>query len=173
MLAALALIAAAVAPGTYAVDPSASTLRYSITHKLHQVEGTSHEMEGKAIVRPDGSVITQVRAPIASFKSGDGNRDEHMLETMNVGSFPFVVFKGVARAGEGPVQLNGQLELHGVKKDVPVTVEVERQPDGALRVKGHLDVSLTAHRIERPSLLFIQIDDACVIAIDLLLREAR
>jgi polyisoprenoid-binding protein YceI len=170
----IALIAAALlAPGTWAVDPSASTLRYGIVHKLHRVDGVSKEVEGKALSRPDGTVLIQVRVPVASFKSGDGNRDEHMLETLNVGSFPFVVFKAIARSGEGPVQLEGELDLHGVKKAYPITVELQPQPDGALRVKGQFDVSLDAHKVERPSLLFIQIDDRCRIDVDLLLREEK
>jgi len=174
MIAALVLLLAAdVAPGSYAVDPSSSTLRYVVTHKLHEVDATSKEVEGRAVVRPDGSAITEIRAQVASFRSGDGNRDEHMLETMNVGSYPYVIFKGLAHAGTGAVQMQGQVELHGVKKQYPVPVMVEAQPDGSLHVKGAFDVSLDAHGIERPSLLFVKIDDACHIEVDLVLRGAK
>jgi len=51
---------------------------------------------------------------------------------------------------------------------VPLTVE---ERDGAIRVRGHFDLSLEAHRVERPSLLFVKIDDACGIDVDLLLRK--
>jgi polyisoprenoid-binding protein YceI len=176
MIAAL-LIAATVAPGTYSVDPAASTVRYAVSHKLHQVDATSKEVEGKALVRPDGSVLTEVRAPVASFKSGDGNRDEHMLEAM--GAFPLVVFKGLARLDAGgalpekPIPLQGQVELHGVKKPYTVPVTLALQPDGSLRVKSAFDVSLDAHGVDRPSLLFVKIDDACHIDVDLVLRGSR
>jgi hypothetical protein len=53
---------------------------------------------------------------------------------------------------------------------VPVTVEFAA--DGSARVKGKLAISLDAHRVERPSLLTIKIDDACTIDLDLLLRRA-
>ncbi len=178
MIAAL-LIAAIVAPGTYSVDPAASTLRYLVTHKLHEVDATSKEVEGKALVRPDGSVLMEVRAPVASFKSGDGNRDEHMLEAMNVGTFPLATFKGLARLESGgalpekPIALQGQVELHGVKKPYTVPVTLALQPDGSLRVKSAFDVSLDAHGVERPSLLFVKIDDACHIHVDLVLRESK
>ena len=156
-------------------DPAASTLRYVVTHKLHQVDATSKEVEGKAVVRADGTVMTEVRAQVASFKSGDGNRDEHMLEVMNVGSFPFVVFKGLAHVGSGtgPVLPQGQVELHGVKKPYSMPVTVEAQPDGSLHVKSAFEVSLDAHGIERPSLLFVKVDDVCRIDVDLLLRKAK
>jgi polyisoprenoid-binding protein YceI len=172
----IALILAAVAaPGTWTVDSAHSELRYAVTHKLHKVDATSKEAEGKAVLRPDGTLMVEVRAPVASFKSGDGNRDEHMLEVMNVGAHPFVVFKGVGRLpdGNGPLQLQGQVELHGVKTPAPVSLSLAAQPDGSLRVEGSFDVSLDAHGIERPSLLFAKVDDACRIVVDLLLRGPK
>jgi polyisoprenoid-binding protein YceI len=170
---AAAILTAALSAGTWTVDASQSTLRYQVTHKLHLVTADSHEVEGKALVKPDGSVLTEIRAPIASFKSSDGNRDEHMAEALDIGRFPLVVFKGLTHAGEGGLQVQGQVELHGVKKSYPVSMEVTPQPDGSLRVKGAFEVSLKAHQIELPSLLFIEIDDACHIEVDLLLKVAR
>jgi polyisoprenoid-binding protein YceI len=178
MIAAL-LIAAIVTPGTYSVDAAASTVRYVVTHTLHEVDAISKEVEGKALVRPDGSVLTEVRAAVASFKSGDGNRDEHMLETMNVGAFPQVTFKGLARLQPGgalpekPIALQGQVELHGVKKPYTMPITLALQPDGSLRVKSAFDVSLDAHGVERPSLLFVKVDDVCHIAVDLVLRGSK
>jgi hypothetical protein len=95
------LLAAALPPGgALSVDPTASTFIYHVVHKLHRVDGASHQVEGKALA-------------------------------------------------------------------------IEPQPDGALRVRGHLDVSLDAHGVERPSLLFVKIEDACGIDVDLLLRRDR
>lgn len=173
------LCAASLSPGVYAVDTAASTVRYTVVHKLHEVDAASKEVEGKAMVRPDGSVLTEVRAPIASFRSGDGNRDEHMMEVMNVGTYPAVTFKGVAKLpapGElpqGPLQMDGQVDLHGVKTRVAVPLSVTPQPDGSLRVRGSLEVSLDQHHIDRPSLLFVKVDDACRIDVDLLLRGQK
>ena len=174
-----ALVASAALANAYAVDPSASTLRYTVTHKFHRVEAASKEVEGKAVVRPDGSVLTQVRAPVISFKSGDGNRDEHMDEVMEVGTYPLVVFKGLARLAPGgqlpggPLQMDADVDLHGVKRPYHVALTVMPQPDGALRVTGTFDVSLDAHHVDRPSLLFVKIEDACRIDLDLILREEK
>jgi len=173
------LVAAAAAPGTWSVDPAASSLRYVVVHKLHKVDATSKEVEGKALVKPDGTVLTEVRATVASFKSGDGNRDEHMLEVMNTGTFPMVIFKGKAQVGadgalpDGPLTMQGQVELHGVKKPYSVPLTVAAQPDGSIHITGAFDVSLDGHGIERPSLLFVKVDDACHIDVDLVLRGAR
>jgi polyisoprenoid-binding protein YceI len=181
LLAALAL--AAPAGRTFAVDPAASTLRYTLVHKLHTVEGTSRKIEGRAVLQPDGRILAMVRAPIASFDSGDSNRDAHMQEAMEVNAFPFVVakaagtFPAVAPAGgaaaPAAVTLEGELDLHGVKRPVSLPLELVLSPDGTARAKGRFDVSLDAHRIERPSLLFVKVDDAVRIDVDLVLREVK
>jgi polyisoprenoid-binding protein YceI len=174
-LAALALLAAASpTPGVLALDPAASTVRYHLTHSLHTVDGVSRGAEGKAVIDEAGGVRAMVRIPVQSFDSGDANRDSHMLETMEAGRFPFVVFKGVgtvARAAPGgpPVEVTllGELELHGVKRQFEVPVSVELGRDGSARVRGRFTVSLEAHRIQRPSLLLVKVDDACTIVFDL------
>ncbi len=170
----IAFLIAAIAPGTYAVDPSASSLKYTVVHKLHQVDASSKQIEGKAVLKPDGTVLTEVRAPVSSFRSGDGNRDEHMDEVMQVGKYPFVVLKALGKLpASGPLQLNAQVDLHGVKKTSPVQVALDPQPDGSVHATGAFDVDLDAHQIERPSLLFVKIENSCRIDVDLLLRPER
>lgn len=172
-------LAAGLPAGGFAVDPAASTLRYHIVHKLHRVEGVSNRLEGKALVKEDGTVQAMVRAPVTSFKSGDGNRDSHMAEAVDAARFSHVTFRGVARLGEGralpagPLAMEGEVELHGVKRPVRVALAVELRPDGALHATGTLTVSLEAHGVERPSLLFVAVDDACAVDVDLVLREER
>ena len=167
------ILAAAIAPGSYAVDPAQSSLRYVVVHKLHKVDATSKEVEGRAVVKPDGSAITEVRAQVASFKSGDGNRDEHMLETMNVGSYPYVTFKGLAKSIGDTTTMQGQVDFHGVKKPYSVPLKVAAQPDGTLHVTGSFNISLDGHNVDRPSLLFVKIDDACQIDVDLTLHPQK
>jgi polyisoprenoid-binding protein YceI len=177
-LAALALtLAAGAGPQLLSVDAAASAVRFHVNHKLHTVDGASHAVEGKAALEPDGTVKAMVRIPLQSFGTGDSNRDSHMLETLEAGQFPHVVFKGVGKVasqapGSSQVTLRGELDFHGVKRPVEVPVTVEFAADGSARVKGKLAISLDAHRVERPSLLTIKIDDACTIDLDLLLRRA-
>ena len=176
-----AVLVAAVLPsnGAFTVDPAASTLRFTVVHKLHRVEGTATSMEGKAIMKEDGTVLAMVRVPVASLQTGDGNRDEHMLEALEAGKFPFVVLKGIARLGAerqvptGPVTLDAEVELHGVKTTAPLPFSLLLQPDGSVRARGSFDVSLDAHGVQRPSLLFVKIDDNCHIDFDLVLRGER
>lgn len=185
VLVALSSLAPAAAPSgkAYAVDAGASSLTYFVVHKLHKVDATSHKLEGKAVLQPDGRVLAMVRAPVGSFDSGDGNRDAHMQEVMETQKYPYVVFKGLAQlpatvgvstqAHRAETTLAGELELHGVKRPVQVPVELEFHPDGTVRVHGEVKASLDAHGIERPALLFVKVDDECRVRVDLLLREQQ
>jgi polyisoprenoid-binding protein YceI len=175
-----ALLVAATLPSnaTFNVDAAASTIRYTVVHKLHRVEGISHDMEGKVVVKEDGRVLTMVRVAVASFRSGDGNRDEHMLEAVQAGTYPFAVFKGIAlltatrEVPAAPEAMEGEVEFHGIAKPAKVPVTLVAEPDGSIRVRGSFDVSLDAHSVERPSLLFVKIEDNCHIDFDLRMRKA-
>jgi polyisoprenoid-binding protein YceI len=180
----LALLLTAPAGTAYVVDASASTLQYHVVHKLHRVDAVSRKIEGKVVVQADGKVLAMFRTPIASFDSGDGNRDSHMQEVMEVGTYPFAVVKAVSRvesalrpATTAPVttkvEVRGEVELHGVSTPVILPVTLELRSDGTIRARGTFEVSLDAHRIERPSLLFVKLDDACRIDLDLVLREVK
>jgi len=179
-LATLAMAALAQAPAAriLAVNPSTSTLGYAIVHKLHKVDGASHSVEGKVALLADGRIQVMVRAPVASFKSGDANRDEHMAEVLETGKYSHVTFKGVATASPPAtfpsaqdLSLQGVLELHGRKHPETLPLKIEWLSATEARVKASFPVSLDAYEVERPSLLFIKIDDACVITADLALKE--
>jgi polyisoprenoid-binding protein YceI len=180
ILATLALLVATAAdPQVLVLDPAASAVRFHVNHKLHQVDGVSKGAEGKAVLEADGTFRTMVRIPVQSFDSGDSNRDSHMLETLQAGRFPNVVFKGVGKVsgaapGGKPISatLRGELEFHGVKRAVEVPVTVEFGKDGSARVLGKLTVSLEAHQVERPSMLMMKLDDDCAIAFDLKLGRS-
>lgn len=182
-LIALLLLAAAPAGRTYEIEPAKSAVRYRIVHKFHDATGTSSTIEGKAVLQADGKVLAMVRIPVASFDSGERNRDSDMQEAVEARRFPFVVFRGIARLAPEAVtspqgvtieaRMEGDVELHGVRKGAVVPLTIQLTPEGTGRARGSFEVSLDAFGIERPSLLFIKIEDACRIEVDLALREAR
>lgn len=180
LIAAVALLTAGSAEReVLSAEPGASVVRFHVDHKLHQVDGASHSVEGKAVVERDGRVLAMVRIPVASFESGDGNRDSHMRDALEASRFPYVVFKGVGQIaaplparGQLTSVLKGELDFHGVKRAIEVPVSLELGPDGAAKVRGTMAVSLDAHRVERPSLLFVKLDDACTIRFELQMRRS-
>lgn len=167
ILAALTIARIAAAQETLAVDGSQSRITYHLVHKMHKVDGVSKKVEGKAVLLPDGKAQVQVRAPVESFDSGNVNRDAHMKEAVEAAKFPFVELKALADGMAPPASFPAtvkktfkvQLLFHGIKQlfDVPVDVTWE-SPERA-RAKASFKISLDGYKVERPSLMFVKVDD--------------
>ena len=105
------------------------TLTYTVVHKLHEVRGTTRQVEGRALAQPDGTIRVQVRAKVSSFDSGNGNRDEHVREVTHEPAHPFVQVKGSAQnvtvSGPADVTLDSTVDLNGVQKQQQIPVHLE------------------------------------------------
>ena len=72
-----------------------SKITYTLIHKMHTVMGEAKKgIEGKAALGPSGAQV-MVRVPVASFDSGNANRDEHMKESVDAARYPMVELKAV------------------------------------------------------------------------------
>ncbi|HET7754204.1 MAG TPA: YceI family protein [Anaeromyxobacteraceae bacterium] len=176
----LAVLLSQLGGKTLALDVPKSTVEFRVNHKLHKVEGRANAVEAKAAVGEDGKILAMVRVPAASLDSGDANRDANMRDVLEVGKYPFVVYKAVAqlpsplpRGAALDVTMKGELELHGVKRPLEIPAKVEIGDDGTVRVRGTTHVSLDAYHIERPSLLLVKLDDDCRIDVNLVMHDAK
>lgn len=156
-------------PVDLAVRPG-STLSFHLVHKLHEVTGVTRAVEGKARLQPDGAVQVAVRARVDGFDSGNPNRDAHMLEVTEASRFPYVTLKAVGALAPPAgyparltVTLRGELAFHGVTLPVEVPVEVDFASAQRATATARVPISLDAYRVERPSLLFVKVDDAVVV----------
>ena len=136
-------------------------------HKLHKFAGTSPQGDVRAMISAD-EVKVQARIPVASFDSQNSNRDTNMQTVVEANKFPYVTLKGTGKPcaltkGECDVALNANVDFHGVTKPYAVTVHVKQGEGGKLLASFKFDVSVTAHNIERPSLMLMPIDDIMVI----------
>lgn len=161
----LAALAQSESPRTFAVTGD-SSLSYRLEHPLHAVDGRSRSVEGRARWLPDGRVQVTIRARVDSFDSGNSNRDAHMLEVMDAAARPWVTLKAVAEGvrvdawpAERVVRLRGELDLRGVARPLELDAKVRFASPDRIEVEAGFPVSLTAHRIERPRLLFMAVAD--------------
>jgi len=177
MLALLALLLCAPSAGQL-LDLRDGTLTYTVVHKLHEVHGTTHQIEGRAMAQPDGTVKVQVRAKVASFDSGNSNRDEHMREATHEATHPYAEVKGtlagVTLPLRGPAQavLHAVIELNGEKENEDVPVQLEPS-EGGVRARFTFPISLDGLKIERPQLLLVKVDDRATISGDLRFGAAK
>jgi polyisoprenoid-binding protein YceI len=171
---------ASAATRTFAVKPG-SELSYRVVHRLHSVDGRTSDVEGRARVLGDGSVQVMIRAPVASFDSGNGNRDAHMREVTDAARFPFVVVKAAGGGAavpasfpaEQPLTLAGELTFHGVTRPVEVPVTIRWQSGERATVEGGFPISLEAFGVERPSLMFVKVEDRVNVRARLALEVER
>jgi len=147
-------------------------------------DGKTKEVSGFVEVDPGnlrGDVELEVVVDLASFDTGMKKRNQHMRENhLETDEFPQAVFRGgkvlraepasLAPGDHGTLVLVGNLDLHGVKKDYEVTLEVERRTDGSLRIRGEFPVMLPDHQIERPQKLIVKLAEKQDVKIDLLAR---
>ncbi len=161
------------------VDSGASKLVYQIVHKLHKVSGTSIKVEGKGRIMPDGKAQVMVRVPVESFDSGNANRDAHMKETVEAARYPTVELKAAADAIALPTSFpstvdktfQAELSFHGVKKTLSLPVRLIFESSDRVHVTSRFAVSLDEFKIERPSLMFVKVDDAAQIDVDMILKK--
>ncbi len=166
----MALLVARATLGAEATELSGSgTVEYRVVHKFHTVVGKSHSLAVRGMV-DDAGLKAMARAQVSSFDSDNANRDQHMMETMEVGKYPWVSvrvalpgFRLPTAATSTKVTAQAAVELHGVTVSHPIDLQVESKDGVHFQVSFHFPESLTAHKVERPSLLFMPIDDAITI----------
>lgn len=165
----------------YSVKKDASSLTYKLKHKLHEVVGQAKPSIGKAQMLSDGTLRVEVRANVKDFDSGNANRDSHMQEVTEAARYPLVAFKGSAEGvkvpdsypATVPVKLKGDVTFHGVKQEMVVPMTVVFTSEKEATAEGVFEISLDAHKVERPSLLMVKVDDKLVLEPKLVFEVER
>lgn len=152
------------------IDTPTSTLAYDGHHRFHDWTGTSRTVRGTLVLdaaNPAASAIA-IGAPLASFDSGNGNRDANMLETTEALRYPAVTFASdrvevvswtrTPDGWRGAWRVTGRLALRGVTRAATVPVDVVIR-GSAFEASASFPVSLSAHGVRRPSLLSVPISD--------------
>jgi len=173
LAAALAAEPAATPPGarTFRFDAAGSKLGFTVTRPGEVVEGTATQFSGTVRLDPDhpdreGSVTLEVDA--ATMVTGNRIRDRTMRNShLETETYPTIRFAstsaktqpGPLRPGEArPVEVVGQLSLHGVDRTVKIPVTLGY--DGALlTADGNVQFTLTEFSIPIPKILWIVLDD--------------
>jgi hypothetical protein len=112
---------------------------------------------------------------VASFDSGNSNRDEHMREVTHEVEHPYCEVKGTAAGvrlplgGPEKITLAATVQLNGQRASVEIPVQLTPS-GGRPRATFSFAISLDGFKIQRPSLLFVKVDDRVVIEGDLLLE---
>ena len=138
---------------------SDSEIRYHGIHPLHEWTGISTSASGRVSYDQSansGSITVSV--PLNSFDSKVYARDSNMLTHTEAIDFPLVTFKSDnASIKQDSLYVNGKLTFHGITKDISVVASITQQ--NGFQVNGGFCINLSDYNVQRPSLLFIKIND--------------
>jgi polyisoprenoid-binding protein YceI len=122
-------IVATLTPGTYAIDPSHSSVSFSARHLMVSKVRGRFAVSGGTLVVGENSVDSSVEAVVdaASVQSGDERRDEHLRsdDFFGTASYPTITFRStrVDDRGDGEFALEGELTVRDVTRPVVLTGE--------------------------------------------------
>ncbi len=192
-----ALVAALVlAPATIAWTTIAGTLTLQPESKLW-VSGTSNVRDFEctatsltvdvsalpgavALVAAGEKGVTgvNVRVPAAQLDCKNGKMNSHMLKALKGPEFPEIAFdltsyELATAAASVNVKLSGDLTLGGVKKAITMNAKATSAEDGALKVTGTKDITLSEYGLKAPTLMMgtLKVSDVVQVHFDLLLKE--
>jgi polyisoprenoid-binding protein YceI len=115
---------------TYVFDKVHSTMGFQVRHLFSKVPGKFDDFEGKIQfdeANPENSSV-EVKIKTASVDTGFAVRDNNLRspDFFDVEKFPEITFKSksVKRTGETTGEVTGDLNMHGVTKEVVLNVEL-------------------------------------------------
>jgi polyisoprenoid-binding protein YceI len=132
--------ATANAGDSFKIEPSHSTIGFKVGHMLGAAKGKFTKFNGTIEVdreHPEQSSVN-VTIQAASIDTAIAKRDDHLrsAEFFNVEKFPEITFKSrsVKKTGAATGDIMGDLTMHGVTR--PVTLHVQLQGDPQAAMKG-------------------------------------
>ncbi|MCX6271314.1 MAG: YceI family protein [Bacteroidetes bacterium] len=142
-------------------DVKKSFVTYSMTHPMHDWDGTSKEVKAIILYNKSNQTIENVAVSIkiSSFDSQNANRDSHMIEVLEAIRYPNVTFTSTSLKPEGnKITILGNLTFHGISK--PVSFDVQKEMNGKTMIlTGNFSVLMTEYKVEKPSLMGVSTSD--------------
>jgi polyisoprenoid-binding protein YceI len=149
----------------YRLDPSQTSVKFTLGDVLHTVHGTFKLKQGSLQLEPDGKISGQIVVDAGSGDSGSGIRDRKMnKEVLESGSYPVIAFRpdriegAVASSGKSSVQVHGMFSIHGVDREITVPAQVETSGE-QWTATVHFTVPYQKWGMKNPSTLFLRVSD--------------
>jgi polyisoprenoid-binding protein YceI len=121
----------------------------------------------------------EVTVPVMALDCANGTMNSHLRKALKATEFPAVHFQlsqyDVVRgsAGEGTVELSGQLRIAGQEKPVAIDAVIAADASGALRVRGSKEILMSEFGVKPPSLMMgtMKVRDRVVVNFDIVLKQ--
>jgi hypothetical protein len=152
------------------VDPTQSTVHYSVSSSLHTVHGTFAVKRGTLRLDPaTGKAAGEIVVDAASGESRDKKMRKEVLESAR---FTDIIFRpdrvegGVAPQGASNAQLHGVCVLHGSEHEITVPVRAELNAE---KWKGTATFSVPYNDwgLKNPGNFLLKVDHTVAIEVDM------
>ena len=144
---------------TFEVSNS-SKITYYGSHYTSDWQGHSSGVSGRIVYNAVNQIANScsLRVDLATFDSGNSNRDSNMLTYLEVFQYPDVMFvSNEISVDSKKASIKGQLTFHGITIDLNLTADI-LFTDG-FKAEGSFIILLSEYEVERPVLLFKKIAD--------------
>src|SRR5262245_24455948 len=161
-------------PLSLTIDPTQSTVHWTLPSSLHTVHGTFAVTRGMLSLDADsGKASGEIVVNAQSGQSGNDGRDSKMhKEILETTKYPDVVFHPaavdgkVATSGASDVNVRGTLTVHG--SDHEITSQVHAELSGATwKGKAMFDVPYVEWGIKNPSNFFLKASKVVSIEVEM------
>ena len=138
-----------------------SLITYFGVHYLHKWEGSTSDVKG--VVSHNKNIDQyecSISVPLSTFSSGNDNRDSNMLVYCRAFDFPNINFQSTSiKVNESTLEIEGKIEFAGEEKEIKTNAKLNSLDNNLFAIEGELDILLSEFKVERPSLLFVEIED--------------
>ncbi|WP_445735919.1 YceI family protein [Mariniflexile sp.] len=142
---------------------------------LNSYIGKSDDLQG-TIDFKDGTMTFSV--PVKSIKTDNEKRDGHMYELVKAEKNPNVVFDGkliddfnFEEKATQTLNVKGDFTLAGVTREITIPIELKLVSEGTIQLKASWSLLITDYNLERPSIMFIKVNDKHDLTVDALLEK--
>jgi polyisoprenoid-binding protein YceI len=121
--------ATTIAAGTWAIDPSHSTVGFAVKHMgIATVRGEFTEFAGALTVGDDGTMSAAATVQAASVDTKEQQRDDHLRspDFFNAEAHPVLTLEStsVALRDEETLEIRGRLSINGVTNDIVLVGDI-------------------------------------------------
>jgi len=138
-----------------------SLITYFGVHYLHKWEGSTSDVNGVVSYnKASEQYECSISVPLSTFSSGNDNRDSNMLVYCRAFDFPNINFQSTSiKVNESTLEIEGKIEFAGEEREIKTNAKLNSLDNNLFAIEGELDILLSEFKVERPSLLFVEIED--------------
>jgi len=151
----------------FQLNPSRTTVTFTLGSVLHTVHGTFGLKQGELRLNPaannlSGSIVVDAR----SGETGNGMRDRKMhREVLESERYPEILFRPdrveglLAQSGKSSVKIHGIFSIHGAEHEITVPAEVNvNANDWSATI--HFSVPYVNWGMKNPSTMFLKVSES-------------